>query len=92
MTGYYEDPWPRRTVLRDRFRRDAVALVGMQVRPSDHFTRLWPTRPDQRPDAPFFLAAMLPLRLAALALLWLTSSPGRFTVAVVLVLAAVLAH
>ncbi len=92
MTGYHEDAPSSRLGLRDRFRRDPVALVGIQVRPSTHFTRLWPTRPDQRPDAPFFLAAMLPLRLAALALLWLTSSPGRFAIAVALVLAIVLAH
>jgi hypothetical protein len=79
MTGHHED-------------RDPAGLGSLEARPPDHFTRLWPARPGQRPDAPFFLAAVLPLRLAALALLWLTSSPGRFLAALALVLAAVLAH
>jgi len=91
MTGYDTDSLTRPRTW-PRHRRDSVQLVGVKVRPSDHFTRLWPSRPDQRPDFPFFLAAMLPLRLAALALLWLTSSPGRLVVALACVLAAFLAH
>jgi hypothetical protein len=60
---------------------------------SEHFTRLWPTCAPGRPaDAPFFLAAVSPLRVLALAVLWATSSPGRLLVglAVVAVLVAVL--
>ena len=91
MTGHDDTTAPTRT-HRYGPRPDSVQLVGVKVRPADHFTRLWPTRPDHRPDAPLFLAAMLPLRLAALAVLWLTSSPGRFVVALGLVLAAVLAR
>jgi hypothetical protein len=91
MTGSHEGTSPRRPRLRDRFRPDPAEPAGVKARPSDHFTRLWPARPGQRPDAPLFLAAVLPLRLAALALLWLTSSPGRFLAALALLLAAVLA-
>jgi hypothetical protein len=57
-----------------------VELVGLSARPADHYTRLWPSRPDQPSDAPLFLACMLPARLAAHALLWVTSTPGRLAV------------
>lgn len=57
-----------------------VDLVGIAARPADHYTRLWPSRPDQPTDAPLFLACMLPARLAAHALLWVTSTPGRLVV------------
>lgn len=55
------------------------------------FTRLWPTAPDSPAEAPFFLAAVSPLRAAALGVLWATSSPGRFVTVLgsVLVLLAV---
>jgi len=81
-----------RTTLAPVQRRDPVELVGVAVRPSDHFTRLWPSSPHRPTDAPLFLAAMSPLRLAALALLWATSSPGRFVagLAVAAALVAVL--
>jgi hypothetical protein len=92
MTGYDTDPLTTRPRMWPGRRGNSVQLVGVKVRSSDHFTRLWPSRPDQRPDFPFFLAAMLPLRLAALALLWLTSSPGRLVAALALVLSAVLAY
>jgi hypothetical protein len=91
MTGYDTDSAPADARRWPGRRPESVQLVGIKVRPSDHFTRAWPTRPDQRTDAPLFLAVMLPLRLAALALLWLTSSPGRFAIALALVLTVVLA-
>ena len=59
----------------------------------EHFTRLWPTNAPGRPaDAPVFLAAVSPLRVLALAVLWATSSPGRLLIglAVAVALAAVL--
>jgi hypothetical protein len=47
----------------------------------EHFTRLWPTSAPGRPaDAPLFLAAVSPLRLLALAVLWVTSSAGRLVI------------
>jgi hypothetical protein len=60
--------------------RSAVELVDLAVRPPDHYTRIWPTRPEQPTDAPLFLACMLPARLAAHALLWVTATPGRMVV------------
>ncbi len=90
MIGY-DDPDTIRPTRR-RFRRDSVEPVAITSRPSDHFTRLWPARPGGRPDAPLFLAVMLPFRLAALALLWLAATPGRLVVVLTLVLAVVLAR
>jgi Flp pilus assembly protein TadB len=59
-----------------------LELIDLASRPADHFTRLWPTRPEQPgADAPLFLACMLPARLAALALLWVTAAPARMVVA-----------
>jgi hypothetical protein len=59
----------------------------LEQRDSGHFTQLWPTATGRPAEAPLFLAAVSPLRAAALAVLWATSSPGRF----VAVLGAVLA-
>ena len=63
------------------------------ARPIDHYTRLWPAGSDERhSDSPLFHAAVSPLRAAALAVLWATSTPGRLAVALGLavLLAAVL--
>jgi hypothetical protein len=61
---------------------DALEQAAIDGRPADHFTRLWPTRPGQPgADAPLFLACMLPARLTALALLWVTATPARMVVA-----------
>lgn len=76
-----------RRVRRALRKGDAVALLRVSVRQRDHFTRLWPEPGDDAPAG--FLLAMLPAQLAALALLWATSSPRRL--AVPLVLAASLA-
>jgi hypothetical protein len=90
MTSY-DDPNTIRSPRR-RLCRDSLELVAITSRPSDHFTQLWPARPGGRPDAPLFLAVMVPFRLAALALLWLTATPGRLVVVLTLVMAAVLAR
>ena len=67
--------------------------VHVVYRHNAHFTRLWPAAEGRAPEAPLFLAAVSPLRLLALAVLWATSSPGRFLcgLAVVVALAAVAA-
>ncbi len=63
-----------------RVRPVPVELAALPARPADHYTRLWPTRPDQPSDTPLFLAFMLPARLTAHALLWVTATPGRMVV------------
>jgi hypothetical protein len=71
------------------WRRDSVELVGVALRPADHFTRLWPT--GEHTDGAFLLA-MLPVRLAAIALLWATSTPARLLVTVAASTAVLLTH
>ena len=69
---------------------ERVAPRDGSGRSTDHYTRLWPTRPGQpTSDTPLFLACMLPPRLAALGLLWVTATPGRtvLLLAVLVVLA-----
>jgi hypothetical protein len=90
MTGY-DDPDTMQSTRR-WFRRDSIELVAITAPRRDHFTRLWPARPGVGADAPLFLGLMLPFRLAALAVLWLTATPGRFVVALTLVLVTVLAR
>lgn len=58
-------------------------------RNTQHFTRLWPAAEGRPADAALFLAAVSPLRLLALAVLWATSSPGRFLCGLAAVLALV---
>ncbi len=72
---------------RRRARRASVGRVGSTAPPSESFTRLWPTSADHPADAPLFLLAVAPVRVAALALLWATSSPGRLAVVLVAVAA-----
>ena len=62
-------------------------------RNSQHFTRLWPKADGRPAEAPLFLAAVSPLRLLALSVLWATSSRGRLLcgLAAVLAVAAVAA-
>lgn len=64
---------------------DAVAVLSVAVRRHDHFTRLWPAS-HSGPSAGFLLA-MLPMRLAALALLWITSAPRRLALPLALAIA-----
>lgn len=78
-----------RRVRRALRKGDAVALLGVGVRQRDHFTRLWPEPGDDVPAG--FLLAMLPARLVALTLLWVTSSPRRLALPLVLA-AAVVVH
>lgn len=59
---------------------DSVQLVGVRVRPDDHFTRLWPVSAE-RLDPPLFPLLVLPVRLFALGLLWATATPGRLVAA-----------
>ena len=61
----------------------------LEQRDTEHFTQLWPAATGRPAEAPFFLAAVSPLRAAALAVLWATSSPGRFVVGLGAVLALV---
>lgn len=61
----------------------------VQQRDPEHFTQLWPTAPGSPAEAPLFLAVVSPLRAASLAVLWATSSPGRFVVGLGVVLALV---
>lgn len=75
---------PTRSGARRLFgRRDAVEVVGVSVVKPDHFTRLSPTYGGEAEG--LFRFAVLPLRIAALLVLWATSSPTRavFTVGVV---------
>jgi len=60
-------------------RRESVELLGVALRPADHFTRLWPSSPERPRDAAF-LVAMLPVRLAGLLVLWVTSTPHRLII------------
>lgn len=82
---------PVRTGRRLLAPRDSVELVGMSIRPPEHFTRLWPTGPDAPVDLAFLLL-MWPLRLLALALLWATSAPSRTGLTALLIVAVFLAH
>jgi hypothetical protein len=68
-----------------------AGLAGLPDRSSEHFTRLWPVRPGQTHDAPLFLALVLPARLAALALLWVTAAPGRLVVLLAALVALIVA-
>lgn len=82
---------PIRTGRRLLAPRESVELVGVSIRPPEHFTRLWPTGPDAPVD-PAFLLLMFPLRLLALALLWATSAPGRVALTGLLLFAVLLTH
>lgn len=53
----------------------------------DHFTRFWPATPGQAAEAPLFLMLVAPARALALALLWVTSSPGRAVLGLLAVVA-----
>jgi hypothetical protein len=60
-------------------------MSGTDRMPPDHFSRLWPVPRDMPADAPHFLLLVLPVRVLALGLLWMTAAPGRFVSALGLV-------
>lgn len=70
-------------------RRDSVEVIGLQVYEPEHFTRLSPSYGGD--SERLFRLAMLPVRLAALAVLWATSSPGRVLAAAGMLVAALMA-
>jgi hypothetical protein len=63
----------------------SVELVGVALKQPDHFTRLLPSGDTGLP------LLMLPLRLAALGVLWATSTPRRSLVAALFLAALVIA-
>jgi hypothetical protein len=78
----------RRVPVRDRRRglfgrRAGVELVGVSLDRTDHFTRMFPAGDTA------FAVLMLPVRAAALAVLWATSAPWRAAAAGAVVLALV---
>lgn len=78
----------RRVPVRDRRRglfgrRTGVELVGVSLDRTDHFTRMFPAGDTA------FAVLMLPVRAAALAVLWATSAPWRAAAAGAVVLALV---
>lgn len=70
-------------------RRDSVEVVGLSIHDPGHFTRLSPASTGDSDGA--FRLAVLPLRIVALAVLWVTSSPRRALVAAAAVIVTVLA-